>query len=96
MGTSIFLVILLFTLSINVSYAKERISCKSINNKSEAQEYYDARKWGWKGLDRDKDGEPCGCLKGGSKEGKSVCEFWEIKMVNSATDVAFSAPTLSI
>jgi len=67
------IVLLAITMGSNVSYAN-RISCKSFNTQAEAQQHYDARKKGWKSLDRDKDGEPCECLIGGSKEGESVCK----------------------
>lgn len=59
----------------NVALA-ERISCKSFNNQAEAQRHYDQRLKSWKGLDRDKDGEPCECLQGGSKYGESICKRW--------------------
>jgi hypothetical protein len=56
-----------------------RTSCKNFNTQSEAQNYYDAHKKGWKSLDRDKDGEPCECLQGGSAYGKSICKRWRKK-----------------
>lgn len=65
-------------LTTNTSYAKG-VSCQSFNTQAEAQSYYDAKEKGWKGLDRDKDGEPCECLKGGSKYGESVCTSWRKK-----------------
>lgn len=70
------LLLLLFT--ANVSYA-QGVSCKSFNTQAEAQAYYDAKQKGWKKLDRDKDGEPCECLKGGSKYGESICRRWREK-----------------
>ncbi|HPE59092.1 MAG: excalibur calcium-binding domain-containing protein [Thiothrix sp.] len=56
-----------------------RVSCKNFDNQAQAQAYYDARRQGWKGLDRDSDGEPCECLPGGSKYGESVCWSWRKK-----------------
>ena len=71
-------VVALMALS-NVSFAAKRISCKSFDNQAQAQSHYDARQRGWKSLDRDKDGEPCECLVGGSKAGKSICTRWRKK-----------------
>ena len=62
----------------DVSYAK-RVSCKVFDDQTGAQVYFDARQKGWKLLDRDKDGEPCECLPGGSKAGESVCRRWQKK-----------------
>ena len=63
----------------SVSFSADRISCKSFANQSEAQRHYDAKKKNWKSLDRDKDGEPCECLSGGSKAGESICKRWRKK-----------------
>lgn len=76
-------VAILMTLS-NVSFAADRISCKSFENQAQAQEHYDARQRGWKSLDRDKDGEPCECLVGGSKAGESITltrHRWAIRAI---------------
>lgn len=72
------LALIVLLLCVNTAYAK-RISCKSFDTQKEAQAHFDARKKSWKGLDRDKDGEPCECLKGGSKEGESICKRWRKK-----------------
>lgn len=73
-------VLLTTTLLLSISgVAEARTSCKSFNTQAEAQAYYDAKKKGWKSLDRDKDGEPCECLPGGSKYGESVCRSWRKK-----------------
>lgn len=72
------ILILLLSFGTNAISAK-RISCKSFKDQAAAQKHYDSRKKNWKSLDRDKDGEPCECLKGGSKEGKSVCVRWRKK-----------------
>ncbi|MCK3656304.1 hypothetical protein A4G19_11330 [Pasteurellaceae bacterium Macca] len=50
-------------------YAKKR--CSDFSTQSEAQYYME--KFGATYLDRDKDGEACECLPGGSKHGSSVC-----------------------
>ena len=55
------------------------VSCKSFNKQSDAQDYMDAKKPGWKKLDGDKDGEACECLSGGSRYDESVCEKWREK-----------------
>ena len=74
--------ITIFALSLllgtSAAYAKGT-SCKSFSNQSAAQDYYNAKKKGWKGLDRDKDGEACECLPGGSKYEESVCRSWRKK-----------------
>lgn len=64
---------LLFSTS---AYATKGISCKSFDQQSAAQDYYQAKKAGWKTLDRDGDGEACECLPGGSRENESRCEKW--------------------
>lgn len=33
-----------------------RVSCKNFSSQAHAQKYFDTKKHGWKGLDRDKDG----------------------------------------
>lgn len=71
------LVALSLLLGANVAYAKT--SCKSFDNQAQAQDYYEAKKKGWKGLDRDGDGEACECLPGGSRENESRCEKWREK-----------------
>ncbi len=53
--------------------------CKDFKDQKEAQQYHDARKHGWKRLDRDKDGEACECLKGGSSEDDNRCIKWRKK-----------------
>ena len=49
------------------------------DTQTEAQRYFDVGKRGSRALDRDKDGEPCECLKGGSAYGRSVCRRWRKK-----------------
>ena len=40
--------------------------CKDFKTHQEAQAYFNAKKPGYKRLDRDKDGSACDCLPGGS------------------------------
>ncbi len=56
-----------------------RTTCSQFKDHAQAQRYYEAGKRGYKSLDRDKDGEACECLKGGSSYGKSVCRRWRKK-----------------
>jgi len=56
-----------------------RVSCSDFNIQSEAQNYCEQRQKGYKLLDRDKDGEACECLKGGSGYQKSSCKRWRKK-----------------
>lgn len=72
------LVALPLLLAVGVAEAKG-IACKAFSNQSQAQDYMDARKAGWKRLDRDGDGEACECLPGGSREGEARCEKWREK-----------------
>lgn len=48
------------------SPAMARVSCKDFATQAEAQAYFNAKKAGYKNLDRDKDGRACDCNKGGS------------------------------
>ena len=50
--------------------------CADFDTQQQAQRYYNAKKPGYKRLDRDKDGEACECLKGGSGYYKSSCKRW--------------------
>jgi len=70
----IFVLVFLFSVSLEA-----RVTCKQFNNQSEAQHYYDSKQKGYKLLDRDKDGEACECLSGGSAYSKSVCKRWRKK-----------------
>ncbi len=71
---------LLITLSlltiISTSYA---VKCADFKTQADAQRYYEAGKKGGKRLDRDKDGEACECLPGGSGYYKSVCKRFRKK-----------------
>lgn len=40
--------------------------CKDFKTQKEAQAYFNAKKPGYKPLDRDKDGSACDCLPGGN------------------------------
>jgi hypothetical protein len=65
-------------LGTSAAFAKG-VSCKSFGNQTDAQNYADAKKPGWKKLDKDGDGEACECLPGGSKYEESVCRSWRKK-----------------
>ncbi|VXB85689.1 conserved exported hypothetical protein [Enhydrobacter sp. 8BJ] len=52
--------------ALMASPAMARVSCKSFKNQVQAQAHYNAKKQGWRGLDRDGDGRACDCLPGGS------------------------------
>ena len=41
------------------------VNCKSFSNQAQAQAYFNAKKAGYKRLDRDHDGFACDCNKGG-------------------------------
>ena len=48
-----------------------RVQCSNFATQEEAQRYYERNGATW--LDRDRDGEACECLPGGSKYGSSKC-----------------------
>ena len=48
-----------------------RVQCSNFATQEEAQRYYERNGATW--LDRDRDGEACKCLPGGSKYGSSKC-----------------------
>lgn len=48
-----------------------RVQCSNFATQEEAQRYYERNGATW--LDRDRDGEACECLPGGSKYGSSRC-----------------------
>ena len=48
-----------------------RVQCSNFATQEEAQRYYERNGATW--LDRDRDGEACECLPGGSKYGPSKC-----------------------
>jgi len=64
---------------ILVTASQARTKCSQFDDQREAQRYYDSHKKGYKSLDRDKDGEACECLRGGSSYGSSVCNRWRKK-----------------
>ena len=49
-----------------------RVQCSNFATQEEAQRYYERNGATW--LDRDRDGEACECLPGGSKYGSSKCQ----------------------
>lgn len=56
--------LLLFT--VGLSTPVMAVSCKSFKTQAQAQKYYQAKKAGWKKLDRDRDGYACDCNAGGN------------------------------
>jgi len=66
-------------LSVLTVTTQARVTCSQFNTQAEAQRYFNAEKRGSKGLDRDKDGEACECLSGGSAYSKPVCKRWRKK-----------------
>ena len=73
--TTTLIVILLFVFSANAA----RVKCADFNSQAQAQKYYKAKKRGYRSLDRDKDGEACECLPGGSAYDKSICKRFRKK-----------------
>lgn len=61
----------LIMLSLAFSTVDAKVRCSDFSTQSEAQRYM--RVHGTYYLDRDKDGEACECLPGGSAYGSSVC-----------------------
>lgn len=57
--------LILLGLIIGLSPAALAASCKDFKTHAQAQAYFDAKKPGYKRLDRDKDGSACDCLPGG-------------------------------
>lgn len=64
-----FLAVILGLTSVNAFAG--RVTCSSFSTQAEAQAYYVKYNAYW--LDRDRDGEACECLYGGSKYGSSIC-----------------------
>jgi len=71
------LTLLILSLSITSLTQARAIYCKDFNTQAQAQKYF--KKHHAKRLDRDKDGEACECLKGGSSYDKSSCRRWRKK-----------------
>ena len=51
---------------VAMASAAGAVSCKSFATHAQAQAYFNAKKPGYKRLDRDKDGSACDCLPGGN------------------------------
>ncbi len=66
--------LIIIFLSVSI-LARRGVYCKNFNTQAEAQRYFETHK-NTKRLDRDKDGEACECLKGGSGYTKSSCRRW--------------------
>lgn len=58
-----YLIIALLGLSTTSAFA---VKCADFSTHAEAQAYFNAKKPGYKRLDRDKDGSACDCLPGGN------------------------------
>ena len=58
-----YLFIALLTCFASTAYA---VKCADFKTHKEAQAYFNAKKPGYKRLDRDKDGSACDCLPGGN------------------------------
>jgi hypothetical protein len=69
--------LLLLIVLTSLSYGRGGTYCKDFNTQAEAQKYFKSHNA--KRLDRDKDGEACECLKGGSSYNKSSCKRWRKK-----------------
>ena len=54
-------------LALSLSAPAMAVSCKSFSNQAQAQQYFNAKKAGYKKLDRDRDGIACESNRGGSK-----------------------------
>ena len=78
MRNIVFVASAFLVLSASTAHAG-RISCKDFSNQAQAQKYFKAKKKGWKLLDRDKDGEACECLNGGSRYTDGRCKSWRAK-----------------
>ena len=68
--------VILCIIGISIIDAKA-IYCKDFDTQAEAQKYF--IKYNAKRLDRDKDGEACECLWGGSAYDTSSCRYWRVK-----------------
>lgn len=66
----VFIIAISLLLAIPYAQAK-RVKCADFATQAEAQAYMERN--GAYYLDRDRDGQACECLPGGSKYGNSVC-----------------------
>jgi len=73
---NILISLMLFISITSLTYAKVKY-CKDFTTQAEAQKYF--RMYNAKRLDRDRDGEACECIKGGSSYDKSSCRRWRKK-----------------
>ncbi|SSY80108.1 excalibur calcium-binding domain-containing protein [Alysiella crassa] len=60
------------------------VSCKSFSSQAQAQQYFNAKKSGYKKLDRDRDGIACETGHGGSKSFAKSGKFKKSKAVKRA------------
>lgn len=59
--------LLIAVLTLGLSAPAMAVSCKSFGSQAQAQQYFNAKKSGYKKLDRDRDGIACETGRGGSK-----------------------------
>lgn len=59
--------LLIAVLTLGLSAPAMAVSCKSFSSQAQAQQYFNAKKSGYKKLDRDRDGIACETGRGGSK-----------------------------
>ncbi len=76
---TITITIVIFSLLLFTNAYAARVKCADFKDQAQAQKYFKAKKRGHKGLDRDKDGEACECLPGGSAYDKSICKRFKKK-----------------
>lgn len=58
--------LLIAVLTLGLSAPAMAVSCKSFGSQAQAQQYFNAKKSGYKKLDRDRDGIACESNRGGS------------------------------
>lgn len=63
----LFSLIGLTAFALTFSTSAMAVSCKSFGSQAQAQQYFNAKKSGYKKLDRDRDGIACETGRGGSK-----------------------------
>lgn len=69
-------------LALTFSTSAMAVSCKSFGSQAQAQQYFNAKKAGYKKLDRDRDGIACESNRGGSKSFAKSGKFKKGKATN--------------
>lgn len=69
-------IILMMGITLSI---QARTTCSQFKDHKQAQRFFEKKGHGYKSLDRDKDGEACECLRGGSSYNKSICKRWRKK-----------------